>query len=67
MKQASMSKAIDPSTDGKEEVAKLGQYFNTTRQAFLARNEAQVRQWLIDPLFEALGWDVSNKGMTAPQ
>jgi type I restriction-modification system DNA methylase subunit len=52
---------------GKEEVAKLCQYFATNRQAFLARNEAQVRQWLIDPLFEALGWDVSNKAMTAPQ
>ena len=59
-----MSKTIE---QGKEEVAKLCQYFTTNRQAFLARNEAQVRQWLIDPLFEALGWDVSNKAMTAPQ
>ena len=64
MKQASMSKTVD---QGKEEVAKLCQYFTTNRQAFLARNEAQVRQWLIDPLFEALGWDVRNKAMTAPQ
>ncbi len=62
--QASMSKTID---QGKEEVAELCQYFTTNRQAFLARNEAQVRQWLIDPLFEALGWDVRNKSMTAPQ
>ncbi len=59
-----MTKTIE---QGKEEVAKLCQYFTTNRQAFLARNEAQVRQWLIDPLFEALGRDVRNKAMTAPQ
>jgi predicted type IV restriction endonuclease len=59
-----MSKTFD---QGKEEVATLCQYFATNRQAFLARNEAQVRQLLIDPLFEALGWDVHNKARTAPQ
>lgn len=59
-----MSKTIE---QGKEEVARLCEYFSTNRQAFLARNEAQVRQWLVDPLFGALGWDVSNKAMTAPQ
>jgi hypothetical protein len=66
MKQASMSKIIE---QGKEEVATLCQYFSTNRQAFLAPgvNEAHVRQSLIDPLFEALGWDVRNKAMTAPQ
>src|SRR5260370_8000616 len=53
----------------KEEVAKLCRYFTTNRQAFLAPGvkEAHVRQSLIDPLFEALGWDVGNKSMTAPQ
>src|SRR6266849_4056848 len=53
----------------KEEVTKLCRYFTTNRQAFLAAGvkEAHVRQSLIDPLFEALGWDVGNKSMTAPQ
>ena len=64
MKQSSMSQTIE---QGKEDVAKLCQYFTTNRQAFLARNEAQVRQSLIDPLFEGLGWDVRNRAMTAPQ
>jgi type I restriction-modification system DNA methylase subunit len=54
---------------GKEEVSRLCRYFSTNRQAFLAPGvkEAHVRQSLIDPFFEALGWDVSNKAMTAPQ
>jgi hypothetical protein len=61
-----MSKTID---QGKEEVAKLCQYFATNREAFLASGvkEAHVRQSLIDPLFEALGWDVRNTAMVAPQ
>ncbi len=61
-----MSKTID---QGKAEVAALCQYFATNRQAFLAPGvkEAHVRQSLIDPLFEALGWDVRNKAMIAPQ
>jgi hypothetical protein len=61
-----MSKTFD---QGKEEVAKLCRYFATNRQAFLAPGvkEAQVRLMLIDPLFEALGWDVRNTAMTAPQ
>ncbi len=60
------AKTVD---QGKEEVAKLCRYFTTNRQAFLAPGvkEAHIRQSLIDPLFEALGWDVRNKGMTAPQ
>ncbi|MCI0424043.1 MAG: N-6 DNA methylase, partial [Acidobacteria bacterium] len=54
---------------GKEEVAMLCQYFATNRQAFHAPavKEAHVRQSLIDPLFESLGWDVRNTAMTAPQ
>jgi hypothetical protein len=54
---------------GKNEVAKLCQYFATNRQSFLNAGvkEAHVRQSLIDPFFEALGWDVRNAFMTAPQ
>ena len=61
-----MSKTFD---QGKDEVAKLCQYFATNRQSFLAPGvkEAHVRQSLIDPFFEALGWDVRNNSMTAPQ
>jgi len=61
-----MTKTFD---QGKEEVANLCRYFATNHQAFLAPGvkEDHVRQSLIDPLFEALGWDVRNKAMTAPQ
>ncbi|OYV81130.1 MAG: hypothetical protein B7Z73_18450, partial [Planctomycetia bacterium 21-64-5] len=54
---------------GNEEVARLCRYFATNRQAFAAPGvkEAHVRQSLIDPLFEALGWDVANRAMVAPQ
>ena len=61
-----MSKTFD---EGREDVIKLCHYFTTNRQAFVAPGikEAHVRQSLIDPLFEALGWDVSNRGRIAPQ
>src|SRR4030043_464571 len=61
-----MSKTFD---QGKKEVAKLCQSFATNRQSFLAPGvkEAQLRQSLIDPFFEALGWDVRNDSMAAPQ
>ena len=61
-----MSKTFD---QGKEEVANLCRYFATNHQAFLAPGvkEDHVRQSLIDPFFEALGWDVHNKARTAPQ
>jgi hypothetical protein len=61
-----MSKTFD---QGKDEIAKLCQYFATNREAFIAPTikEAQVRQALIDPLFEALGWDVHNAQHNAPQ
>lgn len=54
---------------GKEEIVKLCHFFTINRQAFLAPgvNEAQVCLSLINPLFEALGWDVGNKAMIAPQ
>ena len=49
-------------------MAKLCQYFATNQPSFLAPGvkEAHVRQSLIAPLFEALGWDVRNASMTAP-
>jgi hypothetical protein len=54
---------------GQDEIARLCRYFAANRQAFLAPGvkEAHVRQSLIDPLFEALGWDVRNADMVAPQ
>jgi len=61
-----LSKTFDR---GKDEIARLCQYFAANRQAFFAPGvkEAHVRQSLIDPLFEALGWDVRNAAMVAPQ
>jgi len=61
-----MSKSFE---QGKDEVARLCRYFATNSQAFLAPGvkEAHVRQSLIDPFFEALGWDVRNTAMAAPQ
>ena len=61
-----MSKTFE---QGKDEVARLCRYFATNAQAFLAPGvkEAHVRQSLIDPFFEALGWDVRNTAMAAPQ
>ena len=61
-----MSKTFDQS---KDEVTKLCRYFANNRQSFLAHGvkEAHVRQSLIDPFFEALGWDLRNAAMVAPQ
>jgi len=61
-----MSTTFDQS---KDEVAKLCQYFTINRHSFLASGvkEAHVRQSLIDPFFEALGWDMRNASMAAPQ
>jgi type I restriction-modification system DNA methylase subunit len=60
-----MSRTFD---QGKEEVVKLCQHFTTNRQAFFAPGvkEAHIRQMLIDPFFEALGWDVRSAAMVAP-
>ena len=54
---------------GKNEITQLVDYFRTNRTAFLAPGvkEASIRKNLIDPFFEALGWDVSNKSLVAPQ
>ncbi len=61
-----MSKTFDQS---KDQVAKLCRYFAINKQAFFAPGvkEAHIRQSLIDPFFEALGWDVRNTAMAAPQ
>ncbi len=61
-----MSKSYE---QGKEEVEKLCQYYAINREAFNAPGvkEADVRQSLIDPFFEALGWDVGNAAQIAPQ
>lgn len=41
--------------------------FTRNEQAYKsdAYNEARLRQEFIDPLFEALGWDIANKGGVA--
>ena len=61
-----MSKTFD---QGREEIAKLCRYFADNRRDFFALGvkEAHVRQSLIDPFFEALGWDMRNAAMTALQ
>lgn len=61
-----MSYTFDQS---KEAVARLCKYFGENREEFLAAGvkEAHVRQLLIDPLFEILGWDVRNTAQVAPQ
>ncbi len=52
---------------GHDEIASLCRYFAVSRAVFSGPdvNEAQVRQYLIDPLFEALGWDVGNAALVA--
>jgi len=54
---------------GKDEVARLCEYFARNQAAFCAagRKEAHIRQDLIDPFFRALGWDVGNAARVAPQ
>jgi hypothetical protein len=61
-----MSKTFD---QGREEIAKLCKHFAENRGQFLASGikEAHVRMSLIDPFFEALGWDLRNTAMIAPQ
>jgi len=50
------------------EIEKLVRYFEQNIHQLKASNfnEAQARQFLIDPFFEALGWDISNKAMAPP-
>ncbi|MGB2842915.1 MAG: TaqI-like C-terminal specificity domain-containing protein [Halobacteriota archaeon] len=53
----------------KQEVKKLVERFRYNLDVYKksAYNEAQVRREFIDPFFEALGWDVSNKQGYAEQ
>ncbi|MCQ3950940.1 MAG: hypothetical protein DPW14_14120 [Planctomycetes bacterium] len=54
---------------GKQAVSDLCKYFETNREHLTQpkTKEAHIRQLLIDPLFQALGWDVSNSQRAAPQ
>ena len=54
---------------GRSEIERLCAYYQTNQRAFTTPGvkEAHVRQTLIDPLFEALGWDVRNQSRVAPQ
>ena len=61
-----MTKTVE---QGQAEIVALCDYFARNREAFHAPGvkEAHVRQSLIDPFFEALGWNVSNNPPVAPQ
>jgi len=61
-----MSKTVE---QGNAEIVALCDYFAKNREAFHASGvkEAHVRQSLVDPFFEALGWNVSNNPPVAPQ
>ena len=54
---------------GRDEAAKICQFFAQHRDTYRGpgTKEAHVRQALIDPLFEALGWDLRNTALVAPQ
>ncbi len=53
----------------KQEIAKLVERFTLNLDAYKRStyNEAQARREFIDPLFEALGWDINNKQGYAEQ
>jgi hypothetical protein len=54
--------------EARAEIERLVRYFADNIHQLKAPtfNEAQVRQQLIDPFFEALGWDVRNRQMLPP-
>ncbi len=56
-----------PSMPAPETILQLVENFEQHKRAYLSQayNETQVRLEFIDPLFEALGWDVYNKSGTA--
>ena len=60
---------VTTAKEGKDAISKLCSYYSKNVQSYRASGikEAHVRQSLIDPFFEALGWDVGNSGMVAPQ
>ena len=66
IREFAMNKTFE---QGKHEIAGLCDYFIKNRSAFFAPGvkEAHIRQNLIDPFFEALGWDVRNTARIAPQ
>ena len=47
-----------------KEVIELIERFERNIESYKGQgyNEAQVRKEFVDPFFEALGWDVANKG-----
>ena len=51
------------STPAPDAVKRLVDHFDQNRDAYhsVSYNEAQLRREFIDPLFEALGWDVENR------
>ena len=51
------------STPAPDAVKRLVEHFDQNRDAYLSGsyNEAQLRREFIDPLFQALGWDVENR------
>ena len=61
-----MAKTFEQS---KDEVARLCKFFITNREQLHApeTKEAHIRQMLIDPFWGALGWDVQNLALVAPQ
>jgi hypothetical protein len=59
---------VNSKSSARSELEKLVRYFEANIHQLKASsfNEAQARQQLIDPFFEALGWDVRNKLMVPP-
>ena len=52
-------------SSAKSTIEKLVHFFEQNIHQFKSSsfNETQARQQLIDPFFEALGWDITNRGM----
>ena len=52
--------------EAKETIKELVQQYFDSEDDYKSRkyNEAQIRQDLINPFFEALGWNINNKGLT---
>jgi adenine-specific DNA-methyltransferase len=63
-----MTQATTPRQQFEAQVATLIAKFNQHRTHYLstAYNETDVRAEFIDPLFEALGWDVANRAGRGP-
>ena len=63
-----MTLTLTPRQQFEQQVAQLVEKFNRQRAHYLstAYNETDVRAEFIDPLFAALGWDVSNRAGRGP-